>query len=278
MSLKNGIEENIKLAATITSAVSMQSPVVIGGDPAESIMKASALGYDAVELHWGNPSQISLDKITAACEKYGVMISAFATGRAYVQEGLSLIDDDEARRNSAIKRLFDYVDAASPFHATVIIGCIRGNLTSSGKSDYYQDKLAQATRAAAEYAASKNVPIVFEAINRFENNYLNSADETLSFIRKYNLPNTKILLDTFHMNIEDANMAQSIEKCGDMLGYVHFADSNRYYVGAGHINFKEIAAALKSIRYKGFISAECLPIPDQDTAARKWIEGVTLMF
>jgi sugar phosphate isomerase/epimerase len=278
MSIKNGIRENVKLAATITASVSPKSPVVMGGDPAESIRKVSELGYDAVVLHWGDPSQIELGKITAACEKHGMTISAFATGRAYTQEGLSLIDRDEVKREYAIQRLFDYVDAASPFHSTVIIGCIRGNLSSDESPEYCQDILAQSTRIVAEYAAEKNVPIVFEAINRFENNYLNSAQETLDFINRYRLPNTRILLDTFHMNIEDADMSQAIKECGNMLGYVHFADSNRYYVGAGHIDYREIVSALKAVRYEGVISAECLPLPDPDTAAKKWIEGVRKSF
>ena len=278
MGIKNHIPENIKLSATLTAETSRNAPVVLGGDPIENIKKISALGYDGIELHWSNPSQIELHKLVTACEKYGIIISAFATGRAYVQEGLSLIDDDATRRNSAIKRLFNFVDAASPFHSTVIIGCIRGNLTSHEESSFYRDRLAQSTLMVAEYAATKGVPLVLEAINRYENNYLNSAAETLDFISAYNLPNTRILLDTFHMNIEDSNMAQAIEQCGNMLGYVHFADSNRYYVGAGHINYHEIVTALKKVNYTGFISAECLPLPDSDTALGKWIEGVKAAF
>ncbi len=278
MTKKNGLKENIRLSATLASELSSTSPIVLGGDPAENIRILSDLGYDGVELHWGDPSHIHLQKIIETCDKYGIVISAFATGRAYVQEGLSLIDDEENKRQSAVKRLLEFVDVASKFQSTVIIGCIRGNLNSSENYDYYLKRLAQSTLTVAEYAADKKVQIVFEAINRYENNYLNTAAETLDFIKRYNLPNTKVLLDTFHMNIEDANMSKAVHDCGKMLGYVHFADSNRHYVGAGHINYKEIATALKSIGYEGFISAECLPLPDSNTAVRKWIEGVKATF
>ena len=278
MTRKNGLKENIRLSATLTSETSVTSPVVIGGDPTKSIRTLSDLGYEGVELHWGNPSQVDLQKIIECCDKHDMVISAFATGRAYVEEGLSLIDDDENKRQSAVKRLLDFVDVASKFQSTVIIGCIRGNLNSTENYNDYLNKLAQSTLQVAEYAATKNVQIVFEAINRYENNYLNNAVETLDFIRKYNLPNTKVLLDTFHMNIEDVSLSKAIEDCGSMLGYVHFADSNRHYVGGGHINYKEIATALKKIDYQGFISAECLPLPDSNTAIRKWIEGVKAAF
>jgi sugar phosphate isomerase/epimerase len=205
-------------------------------------------------------------------------ISAFATGRAYVQEGLSLIHEDSDSRKAAVKRLNDYVDAASPFGATVIIGCIRGNLISEANRMTSLERLADSTRIAANYAQERNVGIVFEAINRFENNYLNTALETAAFIRENDLPNTKILLDTFHMNIEDADMPRAILGCGDQLGYIHIADSNRHFAGAGHIDLKEIVKALKMVNYQGFVSAECLPLPDSDAALSGWIRGVKNSF
>lgn len=268
--------KGMKLAVTITPKLSATTPVVLGGNPEESIKKAALLGYKAVEVHWGTPEEIQkdLELIKLTCQKNNIYISAFGTGRSYVEEGLSLIDDDENKRKLAVKRLKDYIDIASSFKSIVIIGLMRGNIPSQDKIDYYLKRLARSTIEVAEYGESKGVQIVFEAINRYENNYLNRSSEIYEFIEKNNIPNTKILLDTFHMNIEESCIKQSIIECGDKIGYVHFADSNRKYVGAGHIDFNEIISTLKSIDYKGYISAECLPIPDPDIAARKWIEGV----
>lgn len=278
MSIKNGLPEQIKLSATLAAELNPSSPVIMAGDPAERIALASKLGYDAIELHWADPANIPLAKIAAACKESQMGISAFATGRAYVQEGLSLIHEDSDNRAAAIQRLKDYVDAASPYEAIVIIGCIRGNLTSEAARLTSLERLAHSTQIIAEYAQARNVGIVFEAINRLENNYLNTAQETIAFIRENNLPNTKILLDTFHMNIEDADMAKAILDCGDLVGYIHIADSNRHYAGAGHINLKDIINTLKTIKYNGFISAECLPLPDSDTALSGWIQGVKNAF
>ena len=274
MSIKNGLREQIKLSATLSAELNPSSPVIMAGDPIERISLSSRLGYDAVELHWADPSHIPLAQITSACKENQMEISAFATGRAYVQEGLSLIHDDGAIRTAAIKRLKEYVDAASPYEAIVIIGCIRGNISSEGSRQSSLDRLARSTQIVAEYAQSRNVGIVFEAINRYENNYLNTAQETVAFIRDNNLINTKVLLDTFHMNIEDADMSKAILDCGDLLGYIHIADSNRHYAGAGHIDFKEIIKSLDTINYKGYISAECLPLPNSATALAGWIQGV----
>ncbi len=278
MSIKNGLPEQIKLSATLAAELNPSSPVIMAGDPAERIAMASRLGYDAVELHWADPAQIPLASIASACRENQMAISAFATGRAYVQEGLSLIHEDIGNRAAAIKRLKDFIDTASPYGAVVIIGCIRGNLTSEDDRQASLERLAHSTEIISEYARTRDVEIVFEAINRFENNYLNTAPETAAFIRGNNLSNTKILLDTFHMNIEDADMSKAILDCGDLLGYIHIADSNRHYAGAGHIDLKEVFNSLKQVNYQGFISAECLPLPDSDTALPGWIEGVKKAF
>jgi len=278
MSIKNGLPEQIKLSATLAAELNPSAPVIMAGDPAEKIALADRLGFDAIELHWADPAHIPLAKIAGACRENQMGISAFATGRAYVQEGLSLIHEDGDNRAAAIQRLKDYVDAASPYEAIVIIGCIRGNLASEASRQTSLDRLAYSTQIIAEYAQTRNVGIVFEAINRLENNYLNTAQETADFIRENNLPNTKILLDTFHMNIEDADMSKAILDCGDLVGYIHIADSNRHYAGAGHINLKEIVNSLKTVNYQGYISAECLPLPDSETALSGWIQGVKNAF
>ncbi|HVI42840.1 MAG TPA: sugar phosphate isomerase/epimerase family protein [Anaerovoracaceae bacterium] len=278
MSIRNGLPEQIKLSATLAAELNPSSPVILAGDPAERISLASSLGYDAIELHWADPAHIPFAEIASACKENHMGISALATGRAYVQEGLSLIHEDHDNRAAAIKRLKDYVDAASPFEAIVIIGCIRGNLSSETSRQASLERLAHSTQVIAEYAQSRNVGIVFEAINRFENNYLNTAQETIAFIRENGLVNTKILLDTFHMNIEDADMTKAILDCGDLLGYIHIADSNRHYAGAGHINLKEIINSLIAVNYQGYISAECLPLPNSETALSGWIQGVKNAF
>lgn len=267
-------KSELKLACTITTQPTATAPVLLGGDLTESIKLAAELGYDAVELHWADPGQIDLDRLQQICHQNHINVSAFGTGRAYVNEGLSLIDPDKLIRQQAISRLTDFIDAAVPFQATVIIGCIRGNLAPDDDPQRMMERLAESTHQVAVYAAAHNVSMVFEAINRYENNYLNTASETFGFIRNHRFPNTKILLDTFHMNIEDPDLEQAIVDSGDLLGYVHFADSNRWYVGAGHIDFQKIMQALNRIGYDGYISAECLPLPHSLSAAKQWIDGV----
>ena len=84
----------------------------------------------------------------------------------------------------------------------------------------------------------------------------------------------KLLADLFHMNIEEANLADALRAAGPHIGHVHFADSNRRAAGMGHTDFAPVVAALREIGYAGYLSAEVLPLPDRDAAAKQTIESV----
>lgn len=265
-------ESRLKFSVTVSNNTSYNAPVLFGGDIAESIEKAKRMGYDAVELHFSNPLDVDVKKVISACEKYNVQVSAIATGSTYVINKLSLTDDSENIREAAINRIKEYVDLAQSLSSMVIIGCVRGNIADRSRYDIFLDRLTESMKQISDYSTKRNVPLVLEAINRYENNYLNTAFETFSFIKASNIPNLKILLDTFHMNIEEKEIINSIRESKELLGYIHAADSNRMYPGAGHINFKEILDTLTDIGYDGYISGECLPLPEGDTAAINGLE------
>ena len=88
----------------------------------------------------------------------------------------------------------------------------------------------------------------------------------------------KLLCDLFHMNIEETDIAGALRLAGPHLGHVHFADSNRRAIGFGHTDIAPIAAALKEMNYAGYVSAEVLPLPDGETAARQTIASFKRWF
>jgi sugar phosphate isomerase/epimerase len=98
--------------------------------------------------------------------------------------------------------------------------------------------------------------------------------DVADFIRANELTSTGILADMFHMNIEEKDMVAAIRDNIELIQYVHAADSNRLYPGAGHTDVPAILAALKAGGFKGEISAECLPIPNDETAAALWLENM----
>ena len=86
-----------------------------------------------------------------------------------------------------------------------------------------------------------------------------------------------LLLDTFHMNIEEPSIYSSIVQAGKRIVHVHVADSNRWYPGAGHVDFAGIIAILQTLNYEGYLSAEILPLPDPDTCAAQAIAHMRLL-
>ena len=83
-----------------------------------------------------------------------------------------------------------------------------------------------------------------------------------------------MMIDTFHMNIEDADMWGSIHQAKDYIIHVHYSDNNRLAPGMGHFNFPKMTKVLQEINYKGYISVEILPIPDSYTAAKQAIISI----
>ena len=82
-------------------------------------------------------------------------------------------------------------------------------------------------------------------------------------------PDVAVLLDAFHMNIEEVSLGAAIRATGAHLGHFHLVDSNRRAAGMGHVDFAEVAAALRDIHYEGWLSAEILPLPDDRAAAEQ---------
>jgi sugar phosphate isomerase/epimerase len=105
-------------------------------------------------------------------------------------------------------------------------------------------------------AEKNDVRIAFEPINRYETSLLNTVEESLAFLNKVGSEKLGLLIDTFHMNIEEPSIEKSILAAKNHIYHFHYADSNRRYPGAGHLNFSSIISSLFSTGYSGFLSGE----------------------
>jgi len=253
-------------------------PYVFIGDFAESIKEARKYGYDAVELHIKDPKEINANQITKQCERFNIEISGISTGLSYHFDKLSLTDCSEIKRKETIIKIKEFIDLAALIGGSVIIGTIRGNIPTDSSYSEHEKRFCNSLEEILEYAVDKSVTLLIETANRYETNFLNKAEEIFELIDKNNFPILKIHVDTFHMNIEEVNISETIKKISRLLGYLHIADSNRMYPGAGHIDFPPIVSALKKIQYSGYIVVECLPIPNSNTAAKKSIDFMKSIF
>ena len=263
----------LKSTMAISPAATPFAPLLFAGEWKRGLDTAIELGYDAIEASLRDPQAPAVQELVKAVHDRGFRVSAIATGQSFVNDGLSLVSADQGAQVSLRDRMSRFIDIASQWGAMVIIGGVRG--TFVGDSQTYpaqRARAAEAVRSLAEYARAAGVRLAVEPINRYETKFINTVQEALGFIRDVGAENLVVLADTFHMNIEESSMVQALQTAGGKLGYLHLSDSNRRAAGQGHINFAELAAALKHMGYDGYIGAEILPIPDSRSAAQLAID------
>jgi len=247
------------------------SALAMKEDFKKSIKKVADLGYDAVELAVRDPRMIDVHEIQKLLEQYHLPVPAIGTGQAYGEEGLSFTDPDPEIRRKAVQRIKDQMNLAIELGgAQVIIGLIRGTVKPGTDPHQAEKDFLESIRKCLEYRPE--VTLTLEPINRYETNLYNDTRSAKEMIDKIGSSNLRMLVDTFHMNIEEPDLVESITHAKGYISHVHFADSNRWAPGSGHIDFEAILDALKRIGYQGAISAEILPKPTPDDCLKLTIE------
>lgn len=262
MEVSNGISMKNQLAITAITHAASDAPLVLRGELPSCIRQAGLLGYDAVEIHVIEAPTFPMAEVKAALRETGLRISSIVTGRIFTERGLCITSPDPENRAAAMAEMRDYIDIAAELNATdgVILGWVKGNRRTDDPE--FDRLLSEQLRTLGSYAETRGQRLLVEVINRYETNLFNTASELREFITHWRLPNCFIHLDTFHMNIEEADMVAAIETAGELLGYFHVADSNRLAPGKGHLDFAAMFAALERVNYHGTISLECIPQPD----------------
>jgi len=265
-------EGQMKKSIVVSTPEAKFSALAFKEDFARSIKKVAELDYEGVELAIRDPDKVDEERITKLVKSYHLEVPAIGTGQAYGEEGLSFSHPHPEIRKRAVNRIKDHINFAAKFSAQVIIGLIRGKVEEGVSQEDAEKWTLDCIRECARKAQELGVSLTIEPLNRYETNFLNTIAETINFVKKVNLSNIGILIDTFHMNIEEVSMYESIRNSKNYLSHVHVADSNRWAPGSGHLDFTHIIKTLEEIDYKDYISAEILPLPDPDSAARLAIE------
>lgn len=261
---------DLEIGIAISPAKTAFAPLVFAGELEKGLDAAARASFDGVELSLRSPDGLCESELKQLLSHYGLKLAAIATGQSFLQDGLCLSSGNDEMRDLLMRRLKAFVDLASAFGAPVIIGGVRGRLEGDVDERHEQRKKTVETLVElAQYARPRGVFLVLEPINRYETNFINSVEEGLLLLEEIGADNFKLLLDTFHLNIEERDISQSIFKAGDKIGYIHFADSNRLAPGQGHINYVAVLKALMATGYRGFLTAEVLPVPDDMTALQQ---------
>jgi sugar phosphate isomerase/epimerase len=264
----------MKCAITISLVAQAKGgPFVYWSGLADACEKAGALGFDAIEIFPPAANAIDIAELQGLLDRHRLKAAAFGTGGGWVIHRWTLTNPDSAIRHEAREFIRAIVDLAGGFGAPAIVGSMQGRWESPVSRDKALAWLAEAIEDLAEHAARHGTVLLFEPLNRYETNLFNRQQDAAGWLHALKTQNVRLLCDLFHMNIEEADLAAALRACGPLVGHIHFADSNRRAIGFGHIDVPAVLSALHSIGYAGYLSAEILPLPDSDTAAKQTIEA-----
>lgn len=230
-----------------------------GGDPIPLIKKVRALGFDVLEVACANFDQLPdnyFDKMRKEAEKYEIILTG---GYGPIPE------HNIASRNPAIVRNgFDFYSNIFPKMQRAGIKTLGGALYSYWPVDFSGEinKAADTSfsignmKRIADLAERYNITLLMESLNRFEGYIINTAKEAVDYVNAVNRENVKLLLDTFHMNIEEDNILDAIRTCGSYLGELHVGEANRRPPREDGLPWDKIVKVLKEIAFDGNIVME----------------------
>ncbi|MDP4610348.1 MAG: sugar phosphate isomerase/epimerase [Opitutales bacterium] len=218
-------------------------------------------GADVIELAIVEPAAVSVPKLITALEASGleqpIICGAFPPGR-------DLRGNTEERAASA-QYISELITLAKAVDSKIVCGPFysvtgQANAYSSEERAAQLDMIAAELRPLCQQAEAAGVTLAVEPLNRFETDCINTIDQAIELIEKVGSPCLKIHIDTFHMNIEEADSAAAILRAGQHIGHVHASASHRGLLGKDQVDWSGICAALVKINYQGDILIESFTV------------------
>ncbi len=243
--------------------LSCSSPMVPGDTLTEKARFLRSCGYDAIAVFMER-SEFT-DEVFAELlelkEKTGVFPCEFVFSDPYYGR---LMDGDPQARDKALRLYSDAAAVCARLGAVTELEFQYGAqnplplFTPYRKMNARQEAdFLETYGAVAAVAAGSGAAVLIEPINRYESPYLNCVRDCVELLGKLNRPNTGLLLDFFHMCIEERDLVGSIRAAGSLIRHVHIADSNRLLPGYGSIDWGACLSALRETGYDGFLNLEC---------------------
>ena len=172
-----------------------------------------------------------------------------------------LIHEDISIRENGMNYLRACIDACETLGATNLVGPFYSAVGRTWKSTPEQrskdtDLLVRNLKELAAYAQDHGVILCVEPLNRFETSFINLATQVVQVVDRVDSPACQIMLDTFHMNIEEKSLGDAIRAAGPRLKHLHSCENDRGAPGSGHVPWDDVAKALKDIGYDGPVVIE----------------------
>jgi D-psicose/D-tagatose/L-ribulose 3-epimerase len=233
-------------------------------DPIQFVGRAQKCGFDVLEINAPKIARMSdkeRDALKGAAEGAGLSLT-YSIG---LKDDMDLASEDAATRKNGISFLKEVSRAMKYLGGTVMAGINYSSwprkLAANEDKRVLTDRAVEGVREAVKTAEDCGVIFCIEVVNRFEQFMMNTAAEGISFAQRVDSPNCKILLDTFHMNIEEDSFRDSLIETGNWLGHFHLGEPNRRPPGQGRMPWPEIFGALHEIDYQGAVVMEPFLVP-----------------
>jgi D-psicose/D-tagatose/L-ribulose 3-epimerase len=221
------------------------------------IPKVSKMGFDWIEFPLEDIGGFDYKATKALLEDHGLGVSTCVA----MGPDRDLIHEDPEIRANGMAYVRDSIDATKALGATNVVGPIYSAVGRTWQSTPEEraenlDLLVENLKELAAFAGERDVLLGVEPLNRFETSFINLAAQVIEVVDRVDHPSCQIMLDTFHMNIEEKSAGDAIRSAGPRLIHLHACENDRGAPGSGNVTWGEIAQALKDINYDGPVVIE----------------------
>ena len=219
--------------------------------------RAKAMGFDLVEIPIEGEKDLDYQKAAEAYRRAGLQSSICAVMGAKRDPS----HPSPAVQKGAISYMKHCIDAAVTMGSPMVVGPLYaavGRTWSSTPTQRKKDlsRCAKNLKVVARYAEDRGILLALEPLNRFETSFVNLTDQALELADLVGSPSLKLMMDTFHANIEEKSLGQAVERAGARMIHVHANENDRGTPGSGHLPWAELAASLKKVQYSGALVIE----------------------
>jgi D-psicose/D-tagatose/L-ribulose 3-epimerase len=221
------------------------------------LAKGKSMGFDVVELPVEAETDIDYAQAAEAYKRSGLQCVVCAVMGASRDPA----HEDQTVQRGGVAYLKHLVDAVSTMGGRLVAGPLYSAVGRQWQATADQrrrdlERCAKNLKEVARYAQDKGVTLAVEPLNRFETSFINLTEQAVELLRLVDSPNLKLMMDTFHANIEEKSLGRAIETAGRDLVHLHANENDRGTPGSGHVPWGEIASALKKVKFSGTLTIE----------------------
>jgi D-psicose/D-tagatose/L-ribulose 3-epimerase len=219
--------------------------------------KVARMGFDLFEFGIESTSDLDYARAAVVARDNGLAVSVCAA----MGPDRDLIHPDDSIRANGMDYVRHCIDAAVTLGATNVVGPLYSAVGRTWQSTDDErkrdtDLLVDQLKKLSAHAGDRGVTLCVEPLNRFETSFMNLAEQAIAVVDRVDHPACGILLDTFHMNIEERSVGEAIKAAGGRLKHLHGCENDRGAPGSGHVPWNEVRDAVTAIGYDGPVVIE----------------------